>query len=152
MTVQITREKGSECLKKRNGVNVKKQINEKQYAAIALLSIPKRDGLTYEEVADRVGVSRQTLAAWRKDDAFSKALKDEIVRTTLDDLPEVMKSLAGHIIRDGNAALLRTLLQAHGMLTEKHEIETNSNGPVDIDAIRERMKTQIEQFRKGENA
>lgn len=129
---------------------MKKQINEKQYAAIAILSIPMRDGLTYEEVADKVGVSRQTLAAWRKDDAFSKALKDEIVRTTLDDLPEIMGALKGHIVRDGNAALLRTLLQAHGMLTEKMEIDSKGIGQTSVEI--EDMKAKIEQFRKEDKA
>ena len=82
-----------------------RNLNEKQHAAIALLSIPGRGGLTYEEVSLKVGVSRQTLSAWRKQDEFNKELKAEIVRNTLEDLPEIMKSLKEHIVRDGNAAL-----------------------------------------------
>lgn len=124
-----------------------RQINEKQHAAIAILSLPERGGLTYENVADKVGVSRQTLATWRKEDAFSKALKDEIVRATLDDLPEIMASLKEHIVRDGNAALLRTLLQAHGMLTEKVEVESKGAGQTQSDI--DDMKAKIERFRAG---
>lgn len=125
-----------------------KQINDLQYAAIVLLSIPERGGLTFEEVANKVGVSRQTLATWRKDETFTKALKDEIVRATIDDLPEIFASLKGHIVQTGNAALFRTLLQAHDMLTEKLEVDSKGGQSADIDE----MKAKIERFRKGENA
>lgn len=118
------------------------KLNEKQVAAVTILALPKRGGLTYQQVADKVGVSRQALVDWRKRDDFNKALKDEIVRNTLDTMPEIMESIPNHIINDGNAALFRTLLQAHGMLTEKHEIETASKAE-DTDA----MKAEIEKFR-----
>lgn len=125
----------------------KRKLNDLQYAAIAILSQPKRGGLTYEQVAEEVGVSRESLRLWRKRDDFNAELKDEIVRNTLDRLPEIMDSIPDHIILDGNAALFRTLLQAHGMLTEKHEIDTKGNS-VDTDA----MKAQIEAFRRSNDA
>ncbi len=111
------------------------RLNEKQYAAIAILSLPKRGGMTYEQVAQEVGVSRNTLGEWRKRDDFNEELKQQMVRNTLDRLPEILDSVPDHIINDGNAALFRTLLQAHGMLTEKHEIESKDSS-ADIDAIR----------------
>lgn len=123
------------------------KLNDLQYAAIAILAQPKRGGLTFEQVANEVGVSRETLRLWRKRDDFNTELKGEIVRNTLDRLPEIMDSIPDHIIHDGNAALFRTLLQAHGMLTEKHEIDTKGNG-VDMDA----MKAQIEAFRRSGDA
>ena len=121
-----------------------KRLTEKQVAAITILAQPKRAGLTYEQVADQVGVSRQTLHEWRKDTRFNDELKKEIVRNTLDDLPEIMKSVPQHIIKDGNAALFRTLLQAHGLLTEKVEV-ANVAGDSDADAI----KAEIERMKRG---
>ncbi len=121
-----------------------KRLTEKQVAAITILAQPKRAGLTYEQVADQVGVSRQTLHEWRKDTKFNDELKKEIVRNTLDDLPEIMKSVPQHIIKDGNAALFRTLLQAHGLLTEKVEV-ANVAGDSDADAI----KAEIERMKRG---
>lgn len=118
------------------------KLNDKQYAAIAILSQPKRGGLTYEEVADTVGVHRDTLLQWRKSDAFNDELKRQIMRDTIDRLPEVMASVPDHIINDGNAAMFRTLLQAQGLLTEKVEVSDGSKS-TDIDAIKaeiERMK------------
>lgn len=116
----------------------KRRLSDKQYAAIALLSQPKRGGLTLEQVAKEVGVSRQSLNNWRNDDGFNDELKRTIMRSTIDRLPEVMQSVPDHIINDGNAAMFRTLLQAQGLLTEKVEVET-SDKSVDIDAIRERL-------------
>lgn len=115
------------------------KLTDKQYAAITYLSLPKRGGLTYEEVAEEVGVDVKTLREWRKKDDFNDELKQEIVRTTLDRLPEIMASIPDHVINDGNAALFRTLLQAHGMLTDKVEVESKGNGNVDMDAIKARL-------------
>ena len=118
------------------------KLNDKQYSAIAILSQPKRGGLTYEQVADEVGISRRQLQEWRKDDAFNDELKRQIMRDTIDRLPEIMESIPDHIIKDGNAAMFRTLLQSFGMLTEKVEVETK-NDSTSIEA----MKADIERIR-----
>lgn len=114
------------------------KLNEKQYAAIAILSQPKRGGLTYDQVAEQVGISRTTLTEWRKRDDFNDELKREIMRSTIDRLPEVMASIPDHIINDGNAAMFRTLLQAQGLLTDKVEVTTQGNTE-DIDAIKAKL-------------
>ncbi|WP_336638399.1 phBC6A51 family helix-turn-helix protein [Lysinibacillus fusiformis] len=118
------------------------KLNDKQYAAIAILSQPKRGGLTYEQVADTIGVNRNTLYEWRQQDDFNDALMRKIMRDTIERLPEVQASIPDHIINDGNAALYRTMLQSLGLLTEKVEVSDGGKG-ADIDAIRadiERMK------------
>lgn len=121
------------------------KLNDKQYAAIAILSQPKRGGLTYEQVAEEVGVHRDTLLQWRKSDVFNDELKRQIMRDTIDRLPEVMASVPDHIINDGNAAMFRTLLQAQGLLTEKVEVTDGGKG-ADIDAI----KADIERMKQGQ--
>ncbi|WP_096436511.1 phBC6A51 family helix-turn-helix protein [Alteribacter populi] len=118
-----------------------KKLSDKQYAAIALLSLPQRGGMTYEQIAEQVGIHRTTLHDWRRDDDFNAELKAQIMRSTLDRLPDIMASIPDHIIEDGNAALFRTLLQAHGMLTEKHEVEAKGSGQADMDAIRAKIQT-----------
>jgi len=115
------------------------KLSDKQYAAITYLSLPKRGGFTYEEIAEKVGVSSEALRQWRRKDEFNDELKREIVRTTLDSLPDIMASIPQHIIADGNAALFRTLLQAHGLLTDKVEVESKSTATADIDAIKARL-------------
>ena len=122
-----------------------KRLNEKQLAAITILAQPKRGGLTNGEVAEQVGVARSTLYEWKKQDAFNKALKAEIVRNTLDRLPEVLESVPDHIIKDGNAAMLRTYLQMHDLLSDKLEIDNKASAEATNDM--EKMKVEIEQFR-----
>lgn len=115
------------------------KLNDKQYAAIAILSQPKRGGLSYDQVAEQVGVSRTTLTKWRKQDDFNDELKREIMRSTIDRLPEIMAAIPDHIINDGNAAMFRTLLQAQGLLTDKVEVSSQSNTE-DIDAIKAKLE------------
>jgi hypothetical protein len=121
-----------------------KRLSDKQYAAIHYLALPKRGGLTYEQVAEEVGISDRSLRDWRKDDDFNEELKRQIMRNTLDRMPEVMASIPDHIIQDGNAAMFRTLLQAHSMLTDKVEMNTVSNNATDVDA----MKAEIERMQR----
>lgn len=124
------------------------RLHEKQIAAIAFLSRPKRGGLTYEQIANEVGVDKATLYRWRTDDeAFAAELKRVITRTTLSRMPDIMESIPDHIIKDGNAAMLRTFLQMHGMLTEKVEVEAKDGG-VDIDSIREKLRADAERESK----
>lgn len=122
-----------------------KRLSEKQIAAIELLARPKRDGKTYAQIAEEVGVSERTLRTWRNDDYFNEQLKRKIVSNTIDRLPEVMEAVPDIIINDGNAAMLRTLLQAHGMLTEKVEVENKSDTVADTQAI----KAEIERLKKA---
>ena len=118
------------------------KLSEKQIAAIAILAQPNRGGLTYDQVAKEVGVARSTIFEWKKQDDFYNALKSEIVRNTSDRLPEVFSSMIDNIVETGNAAAFRTLVQMHGLLTEKVEVNTKGNGS-DVDSI----KAEIERMR-----
>lgn len=118
------------------------KLTDKQMRAIAILSLPKRGGLTLDEVAEQVGVSRQALYEWRQQEDFNDILMRKIMRDTIDRLPEVQASIPDHIINEGNAALYRTMLQSLGLLTEKVEVSTD-NKANDVDAI----KAEIERLK-----
>lgn len=124
----------------------KKNLTEAQLAAIQYLALPKRGGLTYEQVAEEVGVSAVTLYKWRQQDYFVEELKKTIVRAIIDRLPEVMEAIPDIIIKQGNAAMFRTLLQAHGLLRNKVEVQSQTGEQVKSDI--DEMKAQIEAFRK----
>lgn len=121
-----------------------RRLSEKQIAAIEILSRPKRGGMTYEQIAKEVGVAKSTLFEWKKQDYFNEALKKEIVRKTQDRLPEVFDSIIDNIIETGNAAAFRTLLQAHGMLTDKVDVNHNNPDSTKIDEI----KAEIERLKQ----
>lgn len=126
-----------------------KKMTAKQHAAIEIMSQPKMNGMTYEQIAQEVGVARSTLFEWKKQDAFMSELKREIVRKTSDRLPEVFDSIIDNIIETGNAAAFRTLLQTHGILTDKVEIETK-DASGDMDAIRAEIERMRERRQSDE--
>ena len=116
-----------------------KRLSEKQIYAIELLTQFPRT-LTYEEMAEQIGVSPSTFREWRNNnDAFADELTRRVKRQALGDLPRVMASVPDIIIEDKNAAMLRTWLQAVGALTDKVEIESTQKGAVDIEAIRAKL-------------
>lgn len=117
----------------------RKKLTEKQYAAIELLTqVPQT--LTYDEIAEHIGVGRRTLYNWRQDETFSDAMIAQVKRNAIADLPRVMASAPDIIIDDKNAAFFRTWLQSLGALTEKVEVEQTGGNNVDIDAIRARLR------------
>jgi transcriptional regulator with XRE-family HTH domain len=124
------------------------KLNEKQYAAIAILSLPNKGGMTYEEIAEEIKIDVSSLRRWRNDDAFNNELKRTVMRNTLERLPDVMASVPDHIINDGNAAMFRTFLQAHDLLTERQEVTTKDNGATEVND----MKAQIEPFKAKQKA
>lgn len=125
------------------------RLNEKQIAAIEILSRPNRGGMTYEQIAKEVGVAKSTLFEWRKQDYFNESLKKEIIRKTQDRLPEVFDSIIDNIIETGNAAAFRTLLQAHGMLTDKVEVNQNNPDSTKIDDIKAEIE-RLKQHKKSD--
>ena len=121
----------------------RRRLDERQLNAIVELAKPDRD--TYEEIAEKVGVSTVTLWKWRQDDLFNEELKRQVLRGSVAYLPDVFASIPKHIIEEGNAAMLRTYLQSLGMLTEKVEVDNKGDRDTDMDE----MRAKIERMRKS---
>ncbi|AUG37140.1 hypothetical protein CXP43_16005 [Bacillus velezensis] len=121
-----------------------RKLSEKQIAAIEFLARPNRGGLTYDQIADEVGVTRQTLHNWRNNDDFYEELKRRIKKESAERMPDIIASIPDHIINDGNAAMLRTYMQWHDMLTERTEVDVKNDGNniADIKAEIERLRAQ----------
>lgn len=119
-----------------------KHLNAEHLLAIKWLALPKKGGKTIAEIAALCKVSEQSIYNWKKDPLFERELKREMVRTTLDKLPEVLDAVPDMIIRDGNAAMFKTLLQAHDMLADKIEVNTtNTEGSgINRDALQARLE------------
>jgi hypothetical protein len=116
-----------------------KHLTPEQTIAIKWLAQPKHGGKTHEEIAEICGVHRTTLFNWKKSDLFLRELKKEMVRSTLNRMPEVLESIPDHIIKEGNAAMLKTFLQMNDMLTETHVV-TDGNDKGDIDDLRSKIE------------
>lgn len=122
----------------------RRRLNEKQLMAVEYLSTPNRAGMTFKEIAEEVGVAEQTLHRWRKDDAFYNAVNKAIIRKSQDRLPDMVDAAIDGVIDEKNAALFRTIMQAHGLLTDKIEVDAGSTAKADVDE----MRKKIEEFRK----
>ncbi|URO01795.1 terminase small subunit [Bacillus phage 268TH002] len=121
-----------------------RKLSEKQIAAIEFLSQPNRGGMTYDQIAEEVGVTRQTLHNWRNNDDFYEELKRRIKKQSAERMPDIIASIPDHIINDGNAAMLRTYMQWHDMLTERTEVDVKNDGTniADIKAEIQRLRAQ----------
>ncbi|ARF68943.1 hypothetical protein B7C51_15745 [Paenibacillus larvae subsp. pulvifaciens] len=117
----------------------KKSLSTEQYTAIGYLSLPKKGGKTYAEIAEICGVHPNTIGNWRKDAMFEAELKRQMVRNSQEKLPELIDSLTEIAIRDGNAAMAKLALQINGMLTDRIEVETTGPDQVDVEALNQRL-------------
>lgn len=121
-----------------------KKLTSDQAVAIEWLSLPRKGGKTYAEIAAMCGVTDRTLENWRKDPVFEAEFKRAIVRNNSARLPELIESLVDIAIRDGNAAAAKLALQVNGMLTDKIEVDTKGEVVTDAEALRLR----IEQYKQ----
>jgi|SRR5690625_644692 len=126
----------------------KRRLNEKQHAAIALLTDPASRDMTLKEIAERVGVSESTLRRWRtENDTFIDEVIAQTRRNAVADLPRVMQAVPDIIVNSENAAMFRTWLQSIGALTERVEVSNKGGSDEEMDDI----KAKIERMRKGKD-
>jgi hypothetical protein len=116
-----------------------KRLEAEHLLAIKYLALPKRGGLTFQQIADECGVHLNSIGNWRKDPLFERELKREIVRNTQNRLPELMEAMIDHAIKDGNAAGAKLILQANDMLTDRVEVNAEVKDGRDIDDIKARL-------------
>jgi transcriptional regulator with XRE-family HTH domain len=125
----------------------KRYLSTEQHLAIHYLALPNYGGLNKQEIAEKVGVHRNTLQNWEKDELFQRELKREIVRQTQKRLPQMVESMVDAVINDKNAAMAKLVLQMNDMLVDKQEI-VNRDEELDHDNEISRMKDEIARMRE----
>ncbi|MCA1059753.1 helix-turn-helix domain-containing protein [Rossellomorea aquimaris] len=126
-----------------------KNLKPEQLEAVKYLAQPKQGGLTHEQIAEKVGVSRQTLYNWRRGIEFNDEIKREINRNTMHRIPDVIDSLLTQATKEQqpSAKAAELLLKTVSMLNDRLEVEdrtkTGDNQATDIDA----MKAEIERMK-----
>lgn len=109
-------------------------LNENQYKAIELLLQGKKN----VEIAEELGIHRNTVTNWTKEEIFQSELRKAATRHGQNRLGELVLKMYDVAINEGSAAMAKLILQSQGMLTDKHiverEIPSASNG-VDYDVI-----------------
>ncbi len=116
------------------------RLGAEHYIAINYLSLPKRGGLTVQEIADECGVSRQSIYDWQNNPVFSAELKKRMIRNTRNKLPDMLDASMTSVIEDPNAAMLKLFLQMNDMLTDAVNVGDKLNEAGDIDAMQARIQ------------
>lgn len=123
------------------------RLETEHYIAINYLALPKRGGLTMQEIAEKSSVTRSTIYNWLDDPVFSAELKRRIIRNSRDRLPEMVNAAADAVVDDHNAAMFKLVLQMNDMLTDVVNVNDKLDQAGDIDA----MQKRIEEYRQKTN-
>lgn len=120
-------------------------LKPEQLEAIKYLAQPKQGGFTHEEIAEQVGVSRQTLYRWRQDVAFQDEIKREIGRNTMNRIPDVIDSLFTQATKPNqpSAKAAELLLKTVSMLNDSLVVEDRTKRSEQPLSDVEEMKAQI---------
>lgn len=97
-------------------------LNENQYKAIGLLL----EGKKHVEIAEELGVHRNTITNWTKEDLFQSELRKAATRHSQHRLGELISRMYEVAINEGSAAMAKLILQSQGMLTDKHIVERDA--------------------------
>ena len=121
-------------------VNLKQSgLTDQQKDAIDLL-VGKDGDLTQQEIADKVGVSRQTLFNWRKKAEFRQALVEQ-AKTISDtglaySLTWMEQALQDPSVKDSvKVQIAGMFLKGHGMLKDVQETTVKTGTSLSFDEI-----------------
>ena len=113
-------------------IQTKENFTEKQLKAIELLAIREVEGLSMEQVATEVGVTRKCIYDWLKDRAFKNSVNKKALECMADYAPLLLKEL-------------RTLIQSKNEATKLRAVELVSKT---IEAQEQQAKREKEQNNK----
>jgi uncharacterized protein YjcR len=118
-------------------------LNENQYKAIGLLLEGKKN----VDIAEELGIHRNTVTNWLKDDLFQSELRKAATRHSQHRLGELIERMYDVAINDRSAAMAKLILQSQGMLSEKHIVEREA--PSAINGINyDKIDDEIASFAK----
>lgn len=129
-----------------------KQFSEKQVTAIGILAMPNRGGLSFEEVADKAGISERQLHRWRKKPEFKQAVIDQSLANVKEVIPNVLSAHTKQA-ESGNVKAIELFYKLFGLLVDKQEITqdvtTRDKGNEDLSNELDDIRNLIEDI-KGE--
>lgn len=116
---------------------VESALTEQQLRAIDLL-VGKEGNLTQQEIADEIGVSRQTLFNWRKKPEFRKALVEQAKTITDTGLAHSLtwmeQAMKDPKVKDSvKVQIAGMFMKNHGMLKDMQETTVKSESTISVD-------------------
>jgi AcrR family transcriptional regulator len=96
-----------------------------QKAAIVLLSTKHEHRLTYEQIADEVGVDVRTIYRFRQRKDVQKALGEYVMAQIVDHMPAVAAKQIEQAITRGSVKSAEWLGKMSGLLVERRAVDAN---------------------------
>jgi len=103
------------------------ELTKKQINAISLFVNPNIDTIT--EIADRAGVSRQTIYAWLDDSTFNEVLNKKIDKMVNSQTASVWKSLIKEAVQ-GDVRAIKLFFEMQGKYKDRKEITGKDGQPI----------------------
>lgn len=107
--------------------------------AINYLALPRRGGLTMQQIADEAQVSRQTVYDWLDNPVFAAELKKRMIRNTRDAMPNMINEAMKGVTEDRNAAMFKLFLEMNDMLANDINVGDKLDEAGDLDAVKARI-------------
>ena len=101
-------------------------IKQKADIATAVELLAKNINLTYEQVANEVGVSKNTISNWMSNSEFIEKVYERYMQVAGSQLPFVVQAMIEEA-RLGNVHAAKLILEHFGKLEQKLHIKVESN-------------------------
>lgn len=95
------------------------------------------EGKTQKEVAEKMGLHRNTISNWTREPLFEQEIRKAAVRRSQYKIGALVDVVYQSAIEDRSAAMAKLALQINGMLTDQISVKSNEDNinPVNYDKI-----------------
>lgn len=104
-----------------------------------------RQPKTQKQLAAQIGVTEQTIVAWKRLPGWNDAVSEIIRMWLFDDLPDVLKELVKQA-KKGSVRHQRLFLESLGWLVQKHEVSGPEGEPLGVETNIDLSKLSVEQL------
>lgn len=121
-----------------------------QKAAIVLLATKHEHQLSYEQIAEELGISPVTLYRFRQ----RKEISDYVARFTtarvIDSLPAIVNKQVEMAVSRGSVKSAELLMKYAGLLVERRAVEADIRANVDsiADKDNDQLQVELEELRR----
>lgn len=125
---------------------MKEELSPEMIKACNLYLARKQNGMSLEEIAEAVGVTRRTLYAYRQKPAWRTYQREQAVRIAEDSLPDVLDTVHKKAVEGRNPKWAEIYLKTVGVLNgEGVRVEVNNTQDKRDDAS---IEASIEELKK----
>ncbi|WP_336791179.1 phBC6A51 family helix-turn-helix protein [Paenibacillus sp. MMO-177] len=125
--------------------NSRGDLSATQLAVAEYLSMPGRGGMTYEQLAEKHGISLRCLYDWRQNYWFAEHVRQRTMEKVIEHLPDVMEGLTRQALEGKSIKAVDVWLRANGLMNQEMTIRP---GPPAEDRSEAAIRADIERMRR----